>query len=112
MAIYRLISESLVGGAQGDELVYPPGGRLVGPMSTGVGPTALVGLSMPCLDVPRARFWFTEAGWKRFGISVVKDHEAAGLRVRVLRQKNPPDSAVVYRDTWQVALLPPNQRQS
>ena len=112
MAIYRLISESLVGTTQGDELVYIPGGRLVGPMSTAVGASAMDGLSMPYLDVPRARFWFTEAGWKRFGIAVVKDHEAAGLKVRVLRQKNPPDSAIVYRDTWQVALLPPNRRQS
>jgi hypothetical protein len=112
VAIYRLISESLVGGPQGDELVYPPGGRLVGPMSTGVGASAMNGLSMPYLDVPRARFWFTEAGWKRFGIAVVKDHEAAGLKVRVLRQKNPPDSAIVYRDTWQVALLPPTHRRS
>lgn len=111
VAIYRLISESLVGG-RGDDLVYPPGGSLVGPMSTGIEATAMDGLSMPCFDVPRARFWFTEAGWKRFGIAVVKDHEAAGLRVRVLRQKNPPDSAIVYRDPWQVALLPPNQRKS
>ncbi len=112
MAIYRLISEQLTDGPQGDERVYPSGGCLTGPMSTGVWPSAMNGLSMPHLDVPRARFWFTEAGWTRFGIAVVKDHEAAGLRVRVLRQKNPPDSAIVYRDTWQVALLPPNQRRS
>ena len=112
MAIYRLISESLVGRTHGDELVFVPGGRLVGPMGTAVGASATNGLSMPHFDVPRARFWFTEAGWKRFGIAVVKDHEAAGLRVRVLRQKNPPESAIVYRDTWQVALLPPNRRRS
>jgi hypothetical protein len=112
VAIYRLISEQLSNPGEGVQLVYIPGGRLVGPMATGVWPSAMTGLSMPHLDVPRARFWFTEAGWKRFGIAVVKDHEAAGLKVRVLRQKNPPDSAIVYRDTWQIALLPPNHRRS
>lgn len=111
MAIYRLISESLVGVPQGDEFVSLPGGRLAGPMASGLDPSALEGLPMPQLDVPRARFWFTEAGWNRFGVALVKDHEAAGLKVRVLRRKNPPDSAIVYRDAWQVALLPPGRRQ-
>lgn len=64
------------------------------------------GLSMPHLDVARARFWFTEAGWTRFGIAVVKDHEAAGLKVRVLREKDPPDSAVVYGDTCRSHCFP------
>jgi hypothetical protein len=33
-------------------------------------------------------------------------HYPSGRTFRVIRQKNPSESIVVYRDDWQVALLP------
>jgi hypothetical protein len=109
--IYRLISQSLVDvpDETGESLVEVPIGPLVGPMSTGVPMDTLDGLRIPRLRNRRVRFWFTAAGWRRFGLPLVAAHEAAGLRVRVLRRKNPLDSEVAYRDRWQVALLPPSR---
>ncbi len=67
-----------------------------------------------CINTPapkvringRARFWFTEAGWDRYGRATLAEAMRSGRMYRLLRKKNPPRSAVVYRDKWQVALLP------
>jgi len=101
--IYRFLSESLV--EISDSADATRFGRLGGPMSSNVDFRAVDRLPMPDFDKPQARFWFTEAGWRRFGIAWVKDHERAGRTVRVIRQKNPKRSDVFYRDEWQVALL-------
>jgi hypothetical protein len=63
-------------------------------------------LPMPMLTNPRVRFWFTERGWRDYGLRVAAGARASGRAYRVLRRKNPPRSVVVYRDDWQVALLP------
>lgn len=67
-------------------------------------------LYMPTLRNPRARFWFTEAGWHRYGQYVVGEAMHSGRTYRVIQRKNPPRSEIVYRDKWQVALLPRNRR--
>jgi hypothetical protein len=63
-------------------------------------------LPAPDFDNPRARFWFTERGWDRFGRAVVREGHRRGYVVKVIRRKNPRRSQIVYADEWQVALLP------
>jgi hypothetical protein len=67
-------------------------------------------LPMPRVDDPRLRFWFTEAGWRRFGRAVCAKARADGHVVRVIRRKNPPASEVAYGDDWQLALRAPSRR--
>jgi hypothetical protein len=63
-------------------------------------------LPRPPIGNRRARFYFTEAGWRKTGRAVVMDARRRGIMVRVVRLKNPPLSQVIYRDKWQVAILP------
>lgn len=63
-------------------------------------------LPAPHVTNPRARFWFTEAGWAKHGNAMIAAARQSGRTWRLLKRKNPPKSAVVYRDKWQVALLP------
>jgi hypothetical protein len=65
-------------------------------------------LPAPDFDNPRARFWFTERGWDRFGRAVVREGRRRGYVIKVIRRKNPRRSQIVYADEWQVALLPLN----
>ena len=66
-----------------------------------------LGLKAPMKQIPpRARFYFTEAGWKKFGEALIKVAKSKGYFPRVSRRKNPPRSAIVYRDAYQVAILP------
>ena len=81
-------------------------GRLMGAWSAGVAEDAWGDLPMPMLSNPRLRFWFTERGWRAYGLRVAAEARASGRTYRVLRRKNPTRSLVVYRDDWQVALLP------
>lgn len=60
---------------------------------------------------PRVRFWFTERGWSKYGRYVLSSARTSGRTYRLIRQKNPPRSSVVYRDEWQVALLPPRKKE-
>jgi hypothetical protein len=60
----------------------------------------------PHLTNPRARFYFTEEGWKRFGRNIVAIARKKGRAVRVIRRKNPHKSQIVYQDVYQVAILP------
>ena len=41
-----------------------------------------------------------------YGLRVAAEARASGRTFRVIRRKNPSKSLVVYRDDWQVALLP------
>jgi hypothetical protein len=41
-----------------------------------------------------------------YGLRVAAEARASGRAFRVVRRKNPAKSMVVYRDNWQVALLP------
>jgi len=53
----------------------------------------------------RARFYFTEKGWQEIGRYLFSDAKRRGLNPRIIRRKNPKRSAVVYADSYQVALL-------
>ncbi len=108
--IYRVIGESTQwvwseeSGALEIDLVSP--GQLVGAFNAGFAIAAWGDLPMPLLSNPRVRFWFTERGWRAYGRRVAAEARASGRTFRVLRRKNPSKSMVVYRDDWQVALLP------
>ena len=108
--IYRVLGESTVwvwseeSGAMEVSLSHP--GQLMGAFSAGVADGAWADLPMPMLSNPRVRFWFTERGWRAYGLRVAVEARASGRAFRVIRRKNPSKSMVVYRDDWQVALLP------
>ena len=112
--IYRVVGESSewVWSEESGAMEIPPSpghpGRLMGAFNAGVAPGAWGGLPMPGLRLsnPRVRFWFTERGWRAYGRRVAAEARASGRAFRVIRRKNPPRSMVVYRDDWQVALLP------
>jgi hypothetical protein len=63
------------------------------------------GLRAPSTTNPRARYYFTERGWRAVGRHVAAEARRLGHVVRVLRQKNPTASSVIYRDELQVAIL-------
>jgi hypothetical protein len=81
-------------------------GRLMGAFNAGLADRAWGDLPMPALSNPRVRFWFTERGWRAYGLRVAAEARASGRAFRVIRRKNPSKSMVIYRDDWQVALLP------
>ena len=81
-------------------------GRLMGAFNAGVADQAWGDLPAVAPSNPRARFWFTERGWRAYGLRVVAEARASGRTFRVIRRKNPSKSMVIYRDDWQVALLP------
>jgi len=45
-------------------------GRLMGAFNAGVADDAWGDLPMPALSNPRVRFWFTERGWRVYGLRV------------------------------------------
>jgi hypothetical protein len=68
-------------------------------------------LPRPHIGNRRARFYFTERGWHKIGRTVLMDARRRGIMIRVVRLKNPPISQTIYRDEWQVAVLPPGRRR-
>lgn len=82
-------------------------GELRGAFFAGLGWDAWGDLKAPAVSNSRVRFWFTERGWRDYGRHIVASARRSGRPYRLIRRKNPPRSAVVYRDKWQVALLPP-----
>jgi hypothetical protein len=110
--IYRVVGESgewvwsEESGAMEISLSPSRPGRLMGAFNAQVAIGAWDDLPMPALSNPRVRFWFTERGWRAYGLRVAAGARASGRAFRVIRRKNPPRSMVVYRDDWQVALLP------
>ena len=71
------------------------------------------GLDMGDLNVPRtrirhskAKFYFTEEGFKRYGPGIIADAKEQGVPLQVIRRKNPKRSQIVYQDEYQVAILP------
>ena len=80
-------------------------GKLKGAYYAGLGWSAM-DIPAPQLSDPRLRFWFTEQGWKDYGVKIIGYARQEGRKFRVFKRKNPPRSAVMYRDRWQVALLP------
>ncbi len=77
--------------------------RLLGAFMAGVDG---FNLKQPDIADQRARFYFTEKGWRRIGRFVAVNARREGRLVRVIRCKNPHRSQVVYKDELQVAILP------
>ena len=81
--------------------------RLIG---AGFGALANVmdarGLKSPVLSNPRVRFYFTDLGWRQVGRFVAARARQMGHVVKIIRRKNPRSSEIVYRDAYQLALLP------
>jgi hypothetical protein len=60
---------------------------------------------------PRTRFYFTEAGWQKYGRQMYAAARQRGHTIRIIRRKNPAKSQIVYQDAYQVALLPGRARR-
>jgi hypothetical protein len=67
-------------------------------------------LKAPRITNRRTRFYFTEEGWQRYGRRAYQSGIETGAHLTVIRRKNPRRSQVVYRDRWQVAILPERDR--
>ena len=79
---------------------------IMGPQTPEVSAAWWSDLDMPRRDVYKnARFYFTEAGWDRFGRAIVAAARESGQRIRVLRTKE-KDVDALYRDEWQVMVRP------
>jgi hypothetical protein len=63
-------------------------------------------MKLPHITNPRARFYFTEAGWEQVGKTVAANARREGRIVKVIRRKNPEASQIVYQDALQVAIIP------
>ena len=82
-------------------------GGVAGGLFNGLGDTMdELGLPAPSITTSRARFYFTEIGWRRVGLAVAADARRRGHVIRVVRRKRPRPSQIVYRDLLQVAILP------
>jgi hypothetical protein len=106
--IYRILaSTSILSDERGDTEgpVRVVGTRICGAFSAGVT-EGFGGLPAPGFQVPRARFYFTELGWKQFGRAIYAAAQREGRAVRGIRLKNPHRSQLVYQDAYQVAILP------
>lgn len=65
-----------------------------------------LGIASPSIENEKARFYFTEAGWRRAGRVIAVEARRSGHVIRVIRRKEPSTSQVVFRDEFQVAVLP------
>lgn len=86
-------------------LEYPSGTNLRGAFTAGLS-EGLNDIPFPRITHPRARFYFTEAGWQKYGRQMCGAARQRGHTIRVLRRKNPDPSQIVYQDAYQVAILP------
>ena len=64
----------------------------------------------------RPVFWFTEKGWDKYGRraieSLVKGEGQPDLtHIRVIKQKNPNKSRIVWQDKYQMYLLPESKKR-
>lgn len=73
-----------------------------------VGPPEL---KAPDINNERARFYFTERGWKLIGRHLAAMAVRHGHVVKIIRRKNPDRSQIVYEDELQVAILPMKRRR-
>lgn len=103
--IYRILSDSKI--TIRDETTNTwltiTGSPLKGGFRAGPGGFALVA---PDIQNAKARFYFTEKGWREIGKPVVAQARREGHRIRIYKRKNPTRSQVVYKDELQVAILP------
>lgn len=64
------------------------------------------GIRAPRFENKKARFYFTEEGWRRAGRFIAAEAKRVGHVVRCTCRKEPAPSQVVFRDENQVAILP------
>lgn len=107
--LYRVLTDSVQGWLQvtetDEEWSRPSGTALGGAWMKGGSNAPLGDLPMPHIHNRRARFWFTEEGWRVYGTGMAAGLRARGHIVQVIRVKNPARSRVVYQDRYQVAML-------
>jgi hypothetical protein len=106
--IYRILADQQEGvwDEQSQRVVWRPSGtRLRGAFTAGIS-GGLGDIPYPRIQNPRARFYFTELGWQKYGRFLYDSATQQGHTVRVIRRKNPEPSQVIYRDPYQVAILP------
>jgi hypothetical protein len=90
---------------------YPSGTNLRGAFTAGLS-EGLDDIPFPHITNPRARFYFTEAGWQKYGRPMYAAARQRGHTIRVIRRKNPTKSQIVYQDSYQVAILPAPAKRS
>jgi hypothetical protein len=103
--IYRILCSAVTipPHQPGEPVIMLPNGPLMGAFMAGVEG---FNLNAPDISNRRARFYFTEAGWRQVGRIVAANARQQGRVVKVIRQKNPQASQIVYRDALQVAIIP------
>lgn len=112
--IYRILADAtayITDPATGELRQVPAGTDLRGVFMAGVS-EGMGDIPFPKLSNPRARFYFTEAGWQQYGRHVYAAALRRGHAVRVIRRKNPARSQIAYQDEYQVAILPGRPRQA
>lgn len=57
------------------------------------------------MNNPRARFYFTEAGWNHVGKVVMEEINKKNYTAKIIKLKNPRPSNIYYSDAYQVAIL-------
>ena len=62
----------------------------MGAFNAGVADEAWGDLPMPMLSNPRVRFWFTERGWRTYGLRVAAEARASGRAFRVIQRRIRP----------------------
>jgi len=113
--IYRILTDSLAWHPDPDRAADAEDPGQARPTGTNLGGATRAAvdwqdLPYPRIGNPKARFYFTEAGWRRYGRRVYESGLQAGHQMKVIRLKEPDPSQVVYRDRWQVAILPRKAR--
>jgi len=106
--IYRILTDSVTYDVDPVTQTFrdmPSATRMRGAFMAGVG-EGFGDLPAPRLNNRRARFYFTELGWRCYGRHVYAAARRRGHVIRVIRRKNPDQSQVAYRDAYQLAVLP------
>ena len=106
--IYRILIDTLVYEMDATTQTMcerPSGTNLRGAFTAGLS-QGLGDIPFPRITNSRARFYFTEAGWRKYGRHMYAAARQRGHSIRVIRRKNPLKSQIVYRDAYQVAILP------
>ena len=106
--IYRILIDTVsyeIDSTKKKMLEFPSGTDLRGAFSAGLS-EGLADIPYPQLTNPQARFYFTKAGWQKYGRNMYAAARRRGHTIRVIRRKNPDKSQIVYEDEYQVAILP------
>ena len=75
------------------------------------GGVDLFGLKAPSFQNTKAKFYFTEKGWKKFSQQIISSAKEVGQVLQVIKKKNPKKSQIVYKDEYQVAIMPDKKKK-